>query len=153
MLINHDGLVFCGERRDTPGGWQMPQGGIQDGETADVAVMRELKEETGTTKARIIARSTTPLYYDFPDYLQSRLIFKNKYRGQQQYWFAMQFLGVDADIDLVAHPDDTEGPEFLRWRWVPAPDLPGLIVPFKRAIYEAIVAEFMPIIAAVKQQG
>lgn len=147
MLVNADGRIFCGERRDTPGAWQMPQGGIQKGEAPEDAAMRELKEEIGVTKATIIGRCKEILRYDFPDFLQHRSIYKGKYRGQEQHWFALQFLGSDKDIDLVAH-NDHEGPEFLSWRWVELEEVPKLIVPFKRAVYEAVVAEFRPFITA-----
>lgn len=150
MLINGEGLVFCGQRRDTPGAWQMPQGGIQKGEEAEMAALRELREEVGTDKAQIIARAPQPYRYDFPDFLQHRMVFKGKYRGQEQHWFALRFTGQDGDIDLIAH-NDHEGPEFSSWRWAPAEELPQLIVPFKRAVYEAVVEAFAPVIADIKR--
>jgi putative (di)nucleoside polyphosphate hydrolase len=149
MLINAKGRVFCGERCDTPGAWQMPQGGIQQGEEPAVAAKRELKEEIGVTNAAIIARSSQTYRYDFPDFLNHHSVYKGKYRGQEQYWFAFRFEGTDADIDLVSHNDD-EGPEFKNWKWVELEETPRLIVPFKRQVYESIVAEFLPVVTAVK---
>lgn len=145
MLINHDGRIFCGERRDTPGAWQMPQGGIQKGEEPRIAALRELHEEIGVSKAEIIGQSASTYRYDFPDFLQHRSVYKGKYRGQEQHWFALRFLGGDTDIDLVAHNDD-EGPEFIAWKWINLHEVSQLIVPFKRAVYDGVVAEFKPII-------
>lgn len=152
MLINHDGRVFCGERRDTPGAWQMPQGGIQKGEEPHVAALRELHEEIGVSKAEIIGQTAKTYTYDFPDFLQHRSVYKGKYRGQEQHWFALRFLGSDADIDLVAH-NDQEGPEFTAWKWVPHTDVPRLIVPFKRAVYEHVTAEFAPLIDGILKKA
>lgn len=148
MLINHDGRVFCGERRDTPGAWQMPQGGIQKGEEPRVAALRELHEEIGVSKAEIIGQTAGTYRYDFPDFLQHRSVYKGKYRGQEQHWFALRFLGTNDDIDLVAHNDE-EGPEFIAWKWVPLAEVSQLIVPFKRAVYDNVVAEFKPLIDAM----
>lgn len=149
MLINAAGLVFCGERRDTPGAWQMPQGGIQKGEAAEAAAMRELKEEIGVTKAVIIGQSKQAYRYDFPDYLNHHSVYKGKYRGQEQHWFALKFTGTDADIDLIAH-NDHEGPEFAQWRWAEPADVPKMIVPFKRGVYENVLLEFTPLVDAVR---
>ncbi|NDE90520.1 MAG: RNA pyrophosphohydrolase [Alphaproteobacteria bacterium] len=145
MLINQDGHVFMGERRDTPGAWQMPQGGIQKDEDPRVAALRELYEEIGVSKAEIIGQTAQTYRYDFPDFLQHRSVYKGKYRGQDQHWFALRFLGTDADVDLVAH-NDAEGPEFIAWKWVPIEQVSQLIVPFKRAVYDGVVAEFRPLI-------
>ncbi len=148
MLINHEGRIFFGERRDTPGAWQMPQGGIQKGEAPRDAAIRELYEEVGVSKAEIIGQTATTYRYDFPDFLQHRSVYKGKYRGQDQHWFALRFSGTDADIDLVAHNDD-EGPEFVAWQWVSLPEVSQLIVPFKRAVYEGVSAEFKPLVDGI----
>lgn len=143
MLIGPGGKVFCGERRDTPGAWQMPQGGIQKGEDPALAAMRELKEEIGVEErhAVILARTKACYRYDFPDFLEHHSVYKGKYRGQEQCWFALRFIGTDADIDLVKH-NDHEGPEFGRWEWVTPDEAIKRIVPFKRAVYEAVFEEF-----------
>lgn len=141
MLANTDGQVFVGQRIDkAPEGdaWQMPQGGIDDGEDAEAAALRELYEETGVTAdmVDIIARSRDEHFYDLPDELKGK-IWKGKYRGQRQWWFLLRFKGDDADVDI-----ETAHPEFSRWQWVSPDRLPHLIVPFKKRLYEAIVAEF-----------
>jgi len=140
MLLDAKGRVFVGRRIDTPGAWQMPQGGIDAGETPKEAARRELKEETGTNKAEIIAESKHWLRYDLPAPLHG-IAWGGGYRGQEQKWFAMRFTGHDGDFDLNSHH-----PEFDAWKWVAASDLPSLIVPFKRALYEAVLEEFEPLI-------
>ena len=135
-LIDARGRVFVGQRSDTEGAWQMPQGGIDKGETPRQAALRELKEETGTDQARIVAVSRAWLRYDLPADLQSK-VWKGKYRGQEQKWFLMRFTGRDEDIDLAAHT-----PEFSSWRWLPFRQLPRVIVGFKREIYKQVVACF-----------
>ena len=144
MLLNADGLVWVGDRikqtnpeNPTSNTWQMPQGGIDQGETPKAAALRELKEEIGTGKAEILAESRDWLTYDLPPELIG-IALKGKYRGQKQKWFAMRFTGTAADIDIAA--DDHQ--EFSDWRWVPIDELVELIVPFKRAVYEQVVAEF-----------
>jgi putative (di)nucleoside polyphosphate hydrolase len=122
--------------------WQMPQGGIDPGETPREAAMRELCEETGTDKAEIIAESRVLHRYDLPVEIAGRM-WGGRFRGQKQIWFAMRFTGEDIDINLA-----TEHPEFDVWEWVAADELPGLIVPFKRAIYIAILEEFREHLAA-----
>jgi putative (di)nucleoside polyphosphate hydrolase len=143
MLLNRDGLVFVGRRDDTPDAWQMPQGGIDAGETPREAAMRELREEIGTDRAEILAESRAWLRYDLPEELRGRL-WGGGYVGQAQKWFALRFLGGDDDIDLDAHHR-----EFAAWRWVPLDDLTRLIVPFKRAVYDAVVEEFRPVVAGL----
>ena len=142
MLLNTAGLVFVGNRIDVPGDhWQMPQGGIDDGESPAEAALREVQEETGISpeKVKVIRESGRWLHYDLPASL-SRRIWKGRYRGQKQRWFAMRFLGSDTDIDLDYHK-----PEFGAYRWASLSDLPDLIVPFKRDTYEQVVNEFRDI--------
>lgn len=137
MLVNADNMVFVGKRIDTTlDAWQMPQGGIDDGEEASEAALRELEEEIGTNNAEIIVESTEWFSYELPDKLIPK-IWNGKYRGQRQRWFAMRFLGADSDVNI-----NTKHPEFCEWRWASIPDLPGLIVPFKREIYTKVIAEF-----------
>jgi putative (di)nucleoside polyphosphate hydrolase len=116
--------------------WQMPQGGIDPGETPMQAALRELCEETGTDKAEIIAESREWLHYDLPPPLAGTA-WGGRYRGQRQKWFLMRFVGQDIDINLDRHEA-----EFDAWKWVPPAELPGLIVDFKRAIYVALLEEF-----------
>lgn len=144
MLADKRGLIFVGQRLDNPdsAAWQMPQGGIDTGESAEEAAFRELAEETGVERrhAAIIAKSASEHFYDLPDELLGKL-WGGKWRGQRQIWFLMRFQGDDEDIDIgTAHP------EFSQWQWVAPIDLPKLIVPFKRKIYEALVKEFQPLI-------
>lgn len=145
MLVNRDGLVFVGERIDASahGFWQMPQGGIDKGEDVRAAALRELEEETGVGPdlVVVIAQGSRPFLYDLPPELLGK-VWKGKYRGQEQYWFLGRFLGSDTDINLEAH----HPPEFKAWRWVEPAALPDLIVPFKREVYAALVAEFAPLI-------
>ncbi len=145
MLVNRDGLVFVGERIDPSahGYWQMPQGGIDKGEDVRAAALRELEEEIGVgpDKVEVIAPASRPIRYDLPPELVGK-VWKGKYRGQEQHWFLGRFLGEDADIDLEAH----DPPEFHAWRWIAPEDLPALIIPFKRAVYEEVLAEFRDLI-------
>lgn len=142
MLINRAGLVFIGRRiNQETEGWQMPQGGIDPGETPEEAARRELHEEVGTDRAVILAESATWLTYDLPRHLMGKAL-HGRYRGQRQKWFAFRFEGEDKDINLAASPH----PEFDAWRWVWLDDLPKLIVPFKREIYKALLEEFRPLI-------
>ena len=137
MLFNAGGKVFVGNRIDVAGDhWQMPQGGIDDGETPEQAAWRELREEVGTEKAELLAASAEWLSYDLPGDL-SRTVWQGRYRGQTQRWFAFRFTGEDAEIDLRAHVA-----EFEAWRWADIRELPALAIPFKRAIYSQVVAEF-----------
>jgi putative (di)nucleoside polyphosphate hydrolase len=135
-LINRAGKVFVAERLDTPGAWQMPQGGIDAGERPRAAAKRELMEEIGTAKAKIIAESAGWLRYDLPADIQGK-VWRGRYRGQEQKWYLMLFTGADSDIDLNAHHA-----EFARWKWMSFRQLPRVIVGFKRKIYRQVVAEF-----------
>ncbi len=139
MLLNRAGLVFVARRLDMPKetpAWQMPQGGIEPGETPRQAALRELKEEIGTDRAEIVGESREWLTYDLPADIAGKM-WGGRYRGQRQKWFVMRFAGGDGDIDLA-----TEHPEFDAWRWVAPRLLPGLIVPFKRRLYRDVLAEF-----------
>lgn len=149
MLVNDAGHVFVARRIDTPGdAWQMPQGGIDDGESPAEAALRELHEEVGTDKGEIIAETGDWLTYDLPDDLIGK-VWKGRFRGQKQKWFLVRFTGRDSDIDIA-----TDHPEFDAWRWMPLAEVPRHIVPFKRAIYEQVVAEFAPLVdALVAERG
>ena len=137
MLLNAQGEVFVAKRIDsTAEAWQMPQGGIDDGEEVEAAALRELEEEIGTNKVTIIAQSYDWLHYDLPADLVPKL-WGGKYRGQTQKWFVMRFLGKDSDINIA-----TVHPEFSEWKWVARESLPDLIVPFKRDLYAQLVEEF-----------
>lgn len=135
-LFNHDGRVFAAERIDTPGAWQMPQGGIDRDEEPWPAALRELREEIGTAKAEYLSE-TDWLRYDLPPDLVGH-VWRGRYRGQEQKWFAARFTGTEDDVDLTAD----RHPEFSRWRWARLADLPELIVPFKRPVYRAVVEAF-----------
>ena len=135
MLVNAAGLIFAGERIDTPGAWQMPQGGIDNGETPREAALRELREETGVLPKAVTVEAETEdwVYYDLPEHLIGRL-WKGRYRGQKQKWFRMRLTADDAVIDITAAPR-----EFERWQWMAADDLLAAIVPFKRAVYTTVL--------------
>ena len=139
MLLGPDGRVWVGDRIDTPGGhWQMPQGGIDEGESPRDAALRELHEEIGTDKAEIVAEHTEWLRYDLPQEIARRM-WGGRYRGQEQRWFALRFTGKDSDIALSRHHA-----EFGAWRWEDIDRLPDLVVGFKRDIYRQVVAAFRP---------
>jgi len=143
MLLNPAGLVFVGKRIDNREGdfWQMPQGGIDEGEDLHQAALRELWEETGVGERHVDLLATTrnELLYDLPDELMGRL-WGGRYRGQRQHWLLGRFLGDDTDIRIDAH----DPAEFCEWKWVRPAVLPELIVPFKKQVYEAVLAEFSP---------
>jgi putative (di)nucleoside polyphosphate hydrolase len=139
MLLNREGKVFVAQRLDSPtGAWQMPQGGLDEGEDPEQGALRELEEETGISrgKVEILARCAEPLTYELPDELLGKL-WKGKWRGQRQHWFLMRFLGSDEDVDIA-----TEHPEFRAWKWADPHDLPAIIVPFKKQLYEDVLAAF-----------
>lgn len=143
MIVSRDGRIFAGQRLDSPGpAWQMPQGGIDDGEEPRAAALRELWEETGITadKVEIVAETKDWIPYDLPHHLIPRL-WKGRYRGQKQRWFLLRFLGEDDDIDITSgHP------EFSRWTWLPPEVLLEKIVPFKRDTYRRVIEEFRAIV-------
>ena len=146
VLVNREGLVFGGQRID--GGrvnspaWQMPQGGIDEGEKPKDAALRELWEETGVTADLVekIAKTEDWLTYDLPDELIGK-VWGGKYRGQRQHWFLMRFMGSDSDVDI-----HTKHQEFRAWKWAELNEIEKLIVPFKRALYRGLVEEFGPLV-------
>ncbi len=139
MLLNHEGRVFVGQRIDTRyDAWQMPQGGVDEGEEAEAAAVRELGEETGIAPHHfsIVARASRTLLYDLPDDMIGRM-WGGRYRGQEQHWFLARFTGTDDDIDIA-----TEHPEFRAWEWADVATLVERIVPFKQELYANVIAEF-----------
>ncbi len=138
-LINAQGLIFAGLRKDSTAlAWQMPQGGIDDGEKPRAAALRELWEETGVTAdlVEFVAKTEDWVTYDLPPELLGR-VWGGKYRGQRQKWFLYRYLGNDTQINIA-----TEHPEFSQWKWIAADEMLTSIVPFKRAVYDSVVAEF-----------
>jgi putative (di)nucleoside polyphosphate hydrolase len=141
MILNRAGRVFAGQRLDNPGpAWQMPQGGIDEGETPLEAGFRELVEETGIprTAVDLVAEAPDWITYDLPAELVPR-IWKGRFRGQKQRWFLMRFTGEDSLIGI-----ETDHPEFRSWEWIEPGRLVDLIVPFKRETYAAVLAAFRP---------
>ena len=139
MLVNREGKVWVGQRLDSKlEAWQMPQGGLDDGEDAQDGALRELEEETGISRdlVEIVARAPTEFTYDLPEDLIG-VVWKEKWRGQRQTWFLARFLGTDEDVNL-----QTGHPEFRAWRWADVDDLPAMIVPFKKTLYEHVIAAF-----------
>jgi len=140
-LFNQRGQVFVAQRIDNPGpAWQMPQGGIDAHEEPLQAAWREMKEEIGTDRARYIGETRDWLQYDLPADLIPQ-IWKGRFRGQRQKWYAFRFIGDDRDINIA-----TEHAEFSAWRWAELAEIPGLIVPFKRKLYEDLAAELAPLV-------
>ena len=148
-LFNARGQVFIGRRNDQPenaaANWQMPQGGIDEGEDPAAAVLRELEEEIGTARATILAEHPDWLTYDLPPEIIFHA-FRGRYRGQRQKWFALRFEGEDSDIALDRHSH----PEFSAWRWAGLEELPALAVDFKRHVYQAVAVEFSRFATATK---
>jgi putative (di)nucleoside polyphosphate hydrolase len=146
MLLNREGHVFLGRRIDGPEhvdlthAWQMPQGGIDPGEEPWPAALRELREETNIRSVERVGEVAEWLNYEIPREIVG-LAWKGKYRGQTQKWFAMRFTGAESEID-VHHPDGASEAEFEAWHWEPMQNVPGLVVPFKRAVYQRVVEEF-----------
>jgi putative (di)nucleoside polyphosphate hydrolase len=145
-VINRDGLVFIGRRRSGPEHidsthvWQMPQGGIDEGEDPYAGALRELYEETSIRSVEKLGEVAEWLAYDIPRDIVGAA-WHGKYRGQKQKWYALRFTGDDSEID-IAHPPDGHEPEFIAWRWEKPDNLPALVVPFKRPTYERVMAEF-----------
>lgn len=149
MVFNRDGLVWIGCRpgalSDAEGmgsWWQMPQGGIDPGEDPKIAALRELREETAMTTVELMAECPDWLTYDLPPELLGKA-WGGRYRGQKQRWFAYRFLGPDSEINIT--PSDPRMIEFVDWRWSPITDVAATIVPFKRAVYEQVIAAFSPL--------
>ncbi|MGD1015919.1 MAG: RNA pyrophosphohydrolase [Roseiarcus sp.] len=150
MLVNRDGAAFVGRRKKGREGglvvgheWQMPQGGIDDGEAPFEAALRELYEETNVASASLIAEAPQWLSYELPADASSR--WRGRYRGQTQKWFLLRFEGEDSEIDIERPAGGAHPPEFSAWRWERLEALPDLVVPFKRRVYEQVVALFAPL--------
>ena len=146
MLIDARGRVFVGRRSDRPDApegaghwWQMPQGGLDEGEDLEEAARRELAEETGVHTARFVARTREWLTYELPSELLG-VAWQGRYRGQKQMWFAARFEGEESEIDIG--PREGHEQEFDAWRWVTLGELPTLVVPFKRNVYLSVIEEF-----------
>ncbi len=150
MVLNRDGLAFVGRRlggpehTDLTHEWQMPQGGIDEGENALKAARRELYEETSIKSVEKIGEIADWLAYDLPRDVVGQA-WKGKYRGQTQKWFAFRFTGKDQEIEITHPGGGMHKPEFVEWKWAEVKSLPNLIIPFKRKVYERVVEEFAPL--------
>lgn len=149
MIVDKDNRVFVGKRTDTKiAAWQMPQGGIDLGETPSIAALREMTEEIGSDKGYIIAESKHWYSYDVPKFLIPKL-WNGNFRGQKQRWFLIRFTGTDEDINI-----NTQHPEFDEWRWARLDELLSIIIPFKRKLYQAVFNEFKSIITDnIRKEG
>jgi putative (di)nucleoside polyphosphate hydrolase len=150
MVLNRDGRVFIGRRIDGPEHvdnvhvWQMPQGGVDENEDPYPAALRELYEETNIRSVEKIGEIKDWLAYDIPREIVGQA-WNGKYRGQKQKWYALRFSGDEGEIDITHPGGGGHKPEFVEWRWEPMKNLPGLIIPFKRDVYERVVREFAPL--------
>tara|TARA_B100000214_G_scaffold57574_1_gene37141 strand:+ start:963 stop:1424 length:462 start_codon:yes stop_codon:yes gene_type:complete len=143
IVINKDNKIFVGKRKDFPinNKWQMPQGGVKDGENLVVALKRELEEETSIKSIKILKEIDEWTEYELPNYLLGK-IWKGKFRGQKQKWFILKFTGTDDEINLK-----TSHPEFIEWKWVSPDTLPNIIVDFKKNLYKKLLLKIQPFIS------
>ena len=142
IVINKDNKIFVGKRKDFPKNdkWQMPQGGVNDGEKLLEALRRELEEETSIKSIKILKEIDEWTEYELPNYLLGK-IWKGRFRGQKQKWFVLKFIGSDDEINLK-----TSHPEFIEWKWVSPDTLPNIIVDFKKNLYEKLLLKIKPFI-------
>ena len=152
MVLNRNKRVWIGRRIDAPkdaegagSWWQMPQGGIDEGEDAREAALRELYEETSIHSVEVIGEIEDWLTYDLPENLVG-FAWNGRYRGQKQKWFAARFMGNDSEINIEAPGGGVHKPEFDEWRWVEMDEVPNLIVPFKRKVYDQVVGAFSALV-------
>ena len=143
IVINKDNKIFVGKRKDFPinNKWQMPLGGVNDGENLVVALKRELEEETSIKSIKILKEIDEWTEYELPNYLLGK-IWKGKFRGQKQKWFILKFTGTDDEINLK-----TSHPEFIEWKWVRPDTLPNIIVDFKKNLYKKLLLKIQPFIS------